>query len=303
MSDLKLFRITSNVVEELKGSSVDLEKSLQSLIERYLDNFLGVRFLASEHSTGKVHGGRIDTLGIDENGCPVIIEYKRASNVNVINQGLFYLDWLMDHKGDFKDLVVKRLGQQVAEAIDWSAPRLICIASDFTKYDEYAIQQIDRNIDLIRYRRYGSELLLFDLVNAVTGGPVADADGSEKSGKSAQTYRTVEQQLAAAPPVIVDLFESLKEFCLALGDDVQLKTLKYYYAFRRLKNVACVEVQQKHLNVYLAVDPDSVTLTEGFTRDVRNIGHWGTGKLEVKLLSSKDVEAAKALIQASYENS
>jgi len=54
---------------------VAVEKSLQEMIEQNLDVFLGVRFLATEYYTGKVHGGRIDTLGIDENGCPVIIEY------------------------------------------------------------------------------------------------------------------------------------------------------------------------------------------------------------------------------------
>jgi len=68
---------------ELQGASVAVERSLQVLIERYLDAFLGVHFLASEYSTGKTHGGRIDTLGLDENGCPVIIEYKRALNENV----------------------------------------------------------------------------------------------------------------------------------------------------------------------------------------------------------------------------
>ena len=66
--------------------------------------------LASEYSTGPKHGGRIDTLGIDENGNPVIIEYKRATNENVINQGLFYLDWLLDHRAEFKLLVMERLG-------------------------------------------------------------------------------------------------------------------------------------------------------------------------------------------------
>ncbi|MBB4408124.1 hypothetical protein J2S88_003673 [Agrobacterium tumefaciens] len=38
--------------------------------------------------------------------------YKRASNENIINQGLFYLDWLMDHKRDFEWLVLKRFGQE-----------------------------------------------------------------------------------------------------------------------------------------------------------------------------------------------
>ena len=90
MSDIKLFRVKSDAPPiELAGKSAALEKSLQSLIEAHLDTFLGVRFLASEYSTGKVHGGRIDTLGIDENGCPVIIEYKRSTDENVINQGLF----------------------------------------------------------------------------------------------------------------------------------------------------------------------------------------------------------------------
>src|SRR5579864_1259077 len=114
MSDIKLFRIGNGMVAPLQGSSVAVEKSLQDLIERYLEAFLGVRFLASEHRTGKTHGGRIDTLGIDENGSPVIIEYKRALNENVINQGLFYLDWLMDHKGEFEVLVWKTLGKDQA---------------------------------------------------------------------------------------------------------------------------------------------------------------------------------------------
>ena len=89
MSDIKVFRIKGAAVEELKGTSVSVEKSLQNLIEKHLEAFLGVQFLASEYSTGKKHGGRIDTLGIDENGSPVIIEYKRAVNENVINQGLY----------------------------------------------------------------------------------------------------------------------------------------------------------------------------------------------------------------------
>lgn len=89
MSDIKLFRISKASVQELEGLSAAVEKSLQLQIEENLETFLGVRFLATEYSTGKTHGGRIDTLGIDENGCPVIIEYKQSLNENVINQGLF----------------------------------------------------------------------------------------------------------------------------------------------------------------------------------------------------------------------
>ena len=105
--------------------------------------WVGIRFLASEYSTGPKHGSRIDSLGIDENGCPVIIEYKRATNENVINQGLYYLDWLLDHQAEFQLLVQNKLGKPQAELIDWSAPRLLYIAGGFTKYDEHAVQQMN----------------------------------------------------------------------------------------------------------------------------------------------------------------
>ena len=133
MSDTKLYRLTGGKAKELQGESIALEKSLQHLIEANLDELLGIRFLASEYDTGKAHGGRIDSLGLDEDNCPVVLEYKRTSNENVINQGLFYLDWLMDHKAEFKLLVLDKLGAAAADAIDWSAPRVVCIAADFTK--------------------------------------------------------------------------------------------------------------------------------------------------------------------------
>lgn len=146
MSDIKLFQIQAGKVNELPGKASDLEKPLQILIEGNLEKLLGVRFLATEHSTGKTHAGRIDTLGIDEDNCPVVLEYKRSVGENVINQGLFYLDWLMDHKAEFELLVLKRYGDKVADAIDWTGPRLICVASDFTKYDGHAVQQMHRSI-------------------------------------------------------------------------------------------------------------------------------------------------------------
>lgn len=303
MSDLKLFRIKGPQPEELKGTSVALEKSLQSVIERHLETLLGVRFLASEHVTGKAHGGRIDTLGIDENGCPVIIEYKRSTNENVINQGLFYLDWLLDHRGEFELLVLKKLGKDAAGGIEWMSPRLLCIAGDFTKYDQYAIQQIPRNVELIRYRKYGEEFLLLELVNRVGADVPPEGAGKAKPGPGG--YKTVEQHLATAPPAIRDLFEATRSYLLSLGDDVQMNTLKFYFAFKRIKNFASVELRNKMKNVliYVKVDPQSMKLEEGFTRDVREIGHFGTGDLEITLRSMDDLERAKPHLIKSYEAS
>lgn len=300
MSDIKLFQINGNTVSAIEGQSVAVEKSLQTLLEKHLEAFLGVRFLASEYITGKTHGGRIDTLGLDENGCPVIIEYKRALNENVINQGLYYLDWLLDHKAEFTLLVLKKFDPKEAEEVDWPGARLLCIAGEFTKFDEHAVKQINRNIELIRYRRYGDGLLLLELVNATTG--VAE-EAVMPGGKSKYSESTITEKLTKASTEVKDRFEALKAFLLALGDDVQLKTLKLYFAFKRIKNFASVEVhpQNGKIVVFVKADWDTVRLEEGFTRDVRNIGHYGTGDLEITIGSDDDLERAKSLIVKSYE--
>ncbi|MBI4718183.1 MAG: DUF91 domain-containing protein [Planctomycetes bacterium] len=303
MSDIRLFRVSDNAVTELDGQSVAVEKSLQDLIERHLETFLGVRFLATEYTTGKTHGGRIDTLGLDENRCPVIIEYKRATNENVINQGLFYLDWLLDHKADFKLLVEEKLGKDAPNEIEWTGPRLVCIAGDFTRYDGHAVQQINRNIELIRYRRYGDGLVLLDLVNAVTAS-LSDEEGPSAPAGTA-TPKTISKTLEQLSGELKDRFEAIKAFLLALGDDVQMKTLKYYLAFKRIKNFACIEVrtQDKKINVFAKLDPATAALEDGFTRDVSNIGHYGTGDLEITIRNLADFEKAKSLLVQAYEGS
>lgn len=305
MSDIKIFRIGLKAVSELSGESVGLEKSLQNLIEKNLETFLGVRFLATEYSTGKTHAGRIDTLGIDENRRPVIIEYKRTLNENVINQGLFYLDWLMDHKAEFVLKVIDKFGKAEADLIEWSNPRLICIAGDFTKYDEHAVQQMNRNIELIRYRKFETDLLLFELVNAVSIEASKETVKSPNKRKSEVQHKTVTDNIAVANVQLRDRFDALQSFLLALGDDVQIVTNKYYLAFKRIKNFACVELYPKigRIIVYVKIDPTSIELREGFTRDVRSIGHYGTGDLEINIFDDHSLENAKPLIIKSYEAS
>ena len=64
----------------------------------------------------------------------------------------------MNSQSSFELLVMKALGREWSEKIDWSGPRLLCIAGDFTRYDEQAVMQISRNIELLRYRRYDGDL-------------------------------------------------------------------------------------------------------------------------------------------------
>ena len=293
MSDIKLFE-TVGSVKELLSSKVHLEKELQNLIEDNMELFFGVRFLKSEYA---ITNGRMDSIGIDENNSPVIFEYKRSSNENVINQGLFYLDWLLDHKGDFQMLVIEKMGMDVANAIDWSVPSVICIASDFTKYDIHAVNQMQRNIKLVKYRKYSNGQILFEHLNTPIVKQVEQDTilGAEKKGS-----KTHQEKLKEAPQNIRNIYYELCNYIESLGDDISANQLKLYLAYKTTQNLACIEIYKKHVTVYLKLSPDLVDLEAGFSKDMRGIGHYGTGDLQLTLKTVEDFNKAKALIDRAY---
>ncbi|MFD4022231.1 DUF5655 domain-containing protein [Streptomyces sp. NPDC058576] len=271
----------------------EVEADVQGLVEAHMETLLGVRFLASEYSTGPLHGGRIDSLGLDENGSPVIVEYKRGVDAGVINQGLFYLSWLLDHRDEFERLVRDRLGVAAASQVLWSGPRLVCIAGGFTRYDVLAVREHRRSIDLVRYRLFGSDLLGLETVASVSGGMQV----ARRARRQPVAQAAADVQGAA----MMELAIAVDEALLGFGDGVNRVQRKQYRAYQRLRNFACVcPPQRSKLLVYLKVDPADVAMVPGFTRDVRGLGHHGTGDLEVQLRTPRDVERAKDLFRASY---
>lgn len=294
MSEIRLFEIGS-VVKERTSSTVLLEKQLQTTIEQNMEKFFGVRFLKSEYA---ITSGRMDSIGIDENNSPVIFEYKRSISENVINQGLFYLDWLLDHKADFKLLVIEKLGIAAADEIDWSVPCVICIANDFTKYDVHAVNQMQRNIKLVKYRKYGDDLLLFEHLNAPVVKPITDVTATTASTTS--TAKTHLEKLASASNHFKTLYASLCEYIESLGDDLAANQLKLYLAYKKVQNIFCIEIYSKQIILRLKLDPDTVELVDGFTRDMRGKGHYGTGDLEVSIKTEADFQKAKPLIDRAY---
>ncbi|MDE6088426.1 MAG: endonuclease NucS [Oscillospiraceae bacterium] len=295
MSEIQLFSLDREVTE-LTSSVVALERELQNLIEKNMELFFGVRFLKSEY---QITGGRMDSIGIDENNSPVIFEYKRSQNENVINQGLFYLDWLLDHKADFKLLVLEKLGMEVANTIDWSVPCVICIAHNFTKYDIHAVNQMQRNIKLVCYHKYDSDLILFEHLNTPVAKPVAE-NGTTDSDVRNNKQKSHLEKLDAISDEMKTLYDSVCDFIESLGDDVSKNQLKLYLAYRKVQNIVCVEVSRKQITLFLKLNPETVSLEEGFSRDMRHVGHYGTGDLQLIIKNKDDFEKAKPLLERVY---
>jgi RecB family endonuclease NucS len=107
---MPLFSIVDSALVPVQQTNFDREKQLQTLVEASLQTIFNCRLVASEFSTGTQHGGRIDTLGLSEDNNPVIVEYKKIESSELINQSLFYLSWIHDHRGDFHSPHSNRLG-------------------------------------------------------------------------------------------------------------------------------------------------------------------------------------------------
>ena len=114
---------------------------------------------------------------------------------------------------------------------------------------------------------------MLDLV-ATTSGKSVVVDSKITVGGEARTtqskYKTISEVMADLDAGMVDRFEALRAYLMALGDDVQETTLSYYIAFKRIKNFTCVEFRPSNgrILLFLKVDPTTVALAPGFTRDV-----------------------------------
>ena len=302
MNKLRLFHIADGQVERQPASLFRYEQELQDLLEEHLHDFLGVHFLASEFSTDS---GYIDTLGIDDAGRPVIIEYKRSMNQAVVVQGLDYLDWLMNRRADFRLLVMENLGSDHAQHIDWS-PRLLIIAGDFQDRQLRAVRRI-QDIELLRYRRYGEQGFALEWVH---GG--AEETASPPSNKPTDVpvpappdFSKYEKWDRTSEEVRA-LFHELLEFTQTLGK-MRVDVFSTQFSFRRMTDA---DVRLKWPPVFAAVRPNitsgirvdvlertqSTPLEEGFTTLTQLTSLYRTFIIRDRA----DLEKARPLLRDSY---
>ena len=136
------------------------EAELRRFAERRLKPALGLRLIATEMPVDGWTTGRIDALAVDERMRPVVVEFKREATRNTIGQGLVYLDWLLAHRDAVALHVARTLGLALADRLDWSAPRLVCVAEAFGAREVAVARQVGDRVELVRILRYGRGLFL-----------------------------------------------------------------------------------------------------------------------------------------------
>lgn len=117
--------------------------------------------------------------------------------------------------------------------------------------------------------------------------------------------KTAGEYLEIASGEIKELFSALKDYVFSLGQDISYKEGLDQFVFKRFRNFVCVEVHPRdsEIIIYLKIDPSTIVIESGFSRDMRKVGHWGTGDLEVRIRNEEQLEKVKPLIMQSYEAS
>jgi predicted transport protein len=306
---MPLFQIHRERLTPIGQSGFLHEKELQRLVERNIEVVFRCRFVASEFSTGSMHGGRIDTLALSEDGSPVIIEYKKIESSDLITQSLYYLHWIKDHRGDFEQAVQR--AQAPKAKVDWSDIRVICIAPGYKKFDLHAVEVMGANIELWTYRLFDNGSVYFEDVRQRSQAAISRTVKSGKNpvmveaGRKAARSRlsgqySFDQHLVGKPAHLRELAIALQEYMTGLPS-IQEAPKKLYIAYRTTQNVACVEIQRQKILVFLKLDPKKHRGPAGISRDVSNKGHFGTGDLEITIRNASDLEALKPFVMQAYK--
>ncbi|MBN2893496.1 MAG: hypothetical protein JXL97_16610 [Bacteroidales bacterium] len=300
--NMALFKIKSSKVEKLSIVKLNKEKEIQKLFEDNLNIILNIDFLASEYSTS--FGGRMDTLGIDKNGSPVIIEYKLNSNENVINQGLSYLRWLLDHKADFEMLCRNK---NIKIDIDWTSPRVICVAESYNKFDLDTAEILPMKIELLKYRVYDDNVLYVEPENQkpvkIVTTKIFEKGKKAKEIATLQKNYSIESHIKSASKSIKELFSQLREWIKELDESITEEPKAKYIAYKLTTNIADVVILKDSLKVFINVPSGKLNDKNNISRDLtkpKKIGHWGNGDYEVKITKNDELENLFDLIKQSY---
>jgi predicted transport protein len=308
---MAIFQLENGKAERVRLSEFKLEKDLQKVIENNLKTIFNCRLVATEFSTGNLHSGRIDTLAISEDN-PVIIEYKKVASSELINQSLYYLHWITDHKGDFQVAVNKSLDNI---QVDWSDIRVICLAPEYKKYDLHAVQVMGANIELWQYKIYENRVLNLEEVYR-RSKDISHSDSEynsrknpimvEAGRKAAQTRKTatytIEEHLKILDDNFRRLFDEVRDYIIGLDSSIEETPKQDYITYKTSQNFVCLETHKNKLTLFLKLNPDEIKPFPKQCRDVRSIGHFGTGDLELTLRSFEDFNETKYLINDSLKN-
>ncbi|BBF09184.1 TPA: DUF5655 domain-containing protein [Haemophilus influenzae] len=302
---MKIFTSKKGQLSQLKQQKFKLEKDIQRLFEENLTLLSGYIFIRSEFS---IKNSRIDTLAFDpEAQAFVIIEYKRQQNSSVVDQGISYLNLMLEYKADF--IVEYNEKQKVPlkrNDVDWSQSKVIFVSPAFNDFQIQATNFKDLPIELWEVNRFDNDIITLNIINKSKSAPNIKAVSNEKREefsilKEIKVYQESDH-LSDKSDFIQELYEDFKQGILNLDPDIEINTRKLYIAFKKDRNIADIRIQQKNLKIWINLPYGELDDPKNLAKNVSNTGHWGNGDYEITIESTQYLEYIMSLIKQAIKD-
>ena len=303
---MKLYELKGKKLSHIRSTPFKLERDIQNVVEGNVEELFGLELVKSEMSVG---GFRFDTLCFDkENNSFVIIEYKKGSSYSVIDQGYTYLSILLNNKSDFILEYNETMGRNLKrDELDWSQSRIIFVSPKFSEYQKNSINFKNVPFELWEINRFENDTVGLnrietnsdvDINTTSTGETNVVNQVSKEVVKVDENFHLYKNQ--NRPEEIVELYYSLKERILHLGDDIEIRYNKQTIGFRNQRVICDVILYNKGLIVMINLKKGELNDPLKKTEDVSSKGHWGSGHYRIFFKSEDDIEYVVSLIKQSY---
>lgn len=298
---MQLFKNHKQTLSVLKEIPFKLEKDIQTLVEQNLALVTNLKFIKSEFT---IKSNRIDTLAFDaESKAFVIIEYKRNQSYSVIDQGVSYLNLMLEYKADFIVEYNESQKESIKRSdVDWSQSKIIFVSPAFTDFQKQSSNFKDLAIELWEIKQFEQDVLVINPIKKSKSAPsikqVQQDDNSEisKVTKELKVY-TEEDHLQHKSDDIVELYEAYKNAILNLSDNIEITPRKDYIAFKKETNITDICIQRSGLKIWINKKKGQLDDPKNLTRDVSSTGHWGNGDYEIVVTNTDNLEYIMSLIK------
>ena len=298
---MSLFTINQGEAKELVEKPFKLEKDLQRMFENNLSTFMGLKFVKSEFV---VKNRRIDTLAFDpDTNAFIIIEYKRDKSNSVVDQGIAYLNLMLDNKAEFIVEYNESLHAALTRSeVDWSQTRVAFVASSFNENQKQATNFKDLAIELWEVKRFENNTLLINAIRKSAYAPSIKqlASQSESLAQVSQEIReyTERDHFEHSTEAMVELYERYKESIMNLGDNIETKPKKKEIGFTyNGKIFTDICLLKNSLKIWINLKRGQLDDPRKIAEDVSSTGHWGNGDYQIKVSDDKHLEYIMSLIK------
>ena len=298
---MQIFKNNKQTLSALREMPFKLEREIQNLFEQNLEVLTSLKLVKSEFT---IKQSRIDTLAFDpESKAFVIIEYKRSQNYSVVDQGVSYLNLMLEYKADFiVEYNEAQQGNLKRNDVDWSQSRIIFVSPSFTEFQKQSTNFKDLAIELWEIKRFENDIVTINHVKKSKSAPSirqVQQDDDTEIGKVTEEIKvyTEEDHLAGKSDHVRELYEAYKVAILTLSPDIEVEAKKLYLAFKKPRNVVDVRIQSESLKMWINLKKGQLLDEKGLARDVSESGHWGNGDYELRVSDTTNLEYIMSLVK------